>query len=126
MDAIATLQYRGRVNNNPEMLRLHRWFDMLLEEVMNLEMQHGCLRALLPDGAWASQRKGLSYGGLLRDGRDFGNWGYAVVVRSLFHSGLTNYDQCCDVLVGDVVEAMLRLGCNVYRNPSVFFHMRHC
>ena len=120
MDAIAAVQYRNRVNNDAQMTRLHQWFDTVLDEIMTLETRHGYLRALLPDGAWASHRKYLSYGGALRDGRDFGNWGYAVVMRSLFHSGLANYDQCCDVLLGDVVEAMLHLGFDVYRDRAVF------
>ena len=53
---------------------------------------------------------------VLVDGRDFGNWGYGVVMRSLFNAGLVDYDVCSDLLLGDVVEAMLHLGFNLCRN----------
>ena len=115
-----TLVYRAHVNSDPSMVVLHRWFDALLNDIVALDAQYGHLRSLLPRGQWASHRKSLSYGGVLRDGRDFGNWGYAVVMRSLFHSGLGSYDQCGDVLLGDVIEAMLYLGFNVYRESGSF------
>ena len=115
-----TLVYRSHVNNDPSMVMLHNWFDALLNDIVELETRYGHLRSLLPRGRWASHRKSLSYGGLLRDGRDFGNWGYAVVMRSLFHSGVINHDQCGDVFLGDVIEAMLYLGFNVYREGGSF------
>lgn len=120
MQPVAILQYRARFINDPMVRELHSRFDSLLNEVLELEKQHGYLRNLLPDGAWASQRKPLSYGGCLRDGRDAGNWTYAVVMRSLMNAGLTDYGQCNDVLLGDVIEAMLHLGFNVYRDPGPF------
>ena len=92
------------------MLQAHSTFDALLGQLVDLERQHGMFQALLPDGSLARQRKTLSYGGCLTDGRDPGNWYYAVVMRSLFNAGVTPRDWLNDETLGDVVEALLYLG----------------
>ena len=97
------------------MLEAHNTFDALLGQLVDLERQHGIFQALLPGGSMAPRRKTLSYGGCLTDGRDPGNWYYAVVMRVLFDSGLTDHDGCGDVLLGDVVEAVFQLGYNLAR-----------
>ena len=97
---------------------LHGRYDVLCGMIVDLEREHGVIRNLLPDGEWRGQRKTWSYHGVLLDGRDFGNWGYAVVMRSLFKMGLVNYDMCNDILLGDVIEAIFHLGFNVYRHDA--------
>ena len=113
-------EYRCTVRANPTISHLHKTYDDLLGQIMVLEKHHGMLCSLLPNGSLAMCRKELSYGGVLVDGRDFGNWGYGVVMRSLFNAGLVDYDVCSDLLLGDVVEAMLHLGFNFHRNEGPF------
>ena len=117
----ARLQYRLRVNRDPTAVLLHNSFDEVLGLILHLENEHGVIRALLPDGMWQGRRKVWSWYGVMLDGRDFGNWGYAVVMRSLFHGGLVDYDVCNDEKLGDVIEAIFHLGFNLYRNVGPFF-----
>ena len=114
----ATQQYRVRVNADPASVQLHNHFDHLIGEILDLERQHGLLHHLLPGGALQGHRKQWSWFGVLADGRDFGNWGYAVIMRSLCHGclALQIHDVCGDVLMGDVIEATLHLGFNLYRH----------
>ena len=114
-----TLQYRARVNSDARTQSLHKNFDILVGEILLLENGCGLLQALLPDGRLGQFRKTWSYSGFLRDGRDFGNWGYAVIMRMLFATGLVNYDHLGDKKLGDVVEAVLHLGYNVHREGPV-------
>ena len=118
----ATMQYRLRVSADASAVQLHNHFDHLIGEILDLERQHGLLYHLLPGGAFQGHRKQWSWFGVLADGRDFGNWGYAVIMRSLFHGsvGLSIHDVCGDVLMGDVVEATLHLGYNLYRFQAPF------
>ena len=48
--------------------------------------------------------------GALRDGRDPGNWIYAVVLRTMFRSGMPEPIDMGDELLGDHIEAILYLG----------------
>lgn len=111
-------EYRILVNADPAVLALHVEFDELCGHVLRLEAQAGVLEALLPGGAWAARRKGWSHHGVLADGRDFGNWGYAVILRHLFACGLVDHDACCDILLGDVVEALLHLATQARRGED--------
>ena len=105
-----TITYRTRVNADAFMLEAHTTWDVLLGQLVDLEAKHGMFRALLPGGRLAHLRKTWSYGGVLTDGRDIGNWYYAVVMRTLFHMGVISYDEMSDEKLGDVVEALLYLG----------------
>ena len=105
-----TLAYRARFSS--DMRQAHKHLDDLIAEILVLERDWDLLRALLPDGALAHNRKDWSYRGRLKDGRDIGNWYYAVVMRLLFDSGLTDYDHCNDETLGDVLEAIFHLGYN--------------
>ena len=117
----ARLEYRRRINQDPTAVLLHQSFDEVLGSILHLENQHGVIKALLPDGVWQGRRKVWSWYGVMLDGRDIGNWWYAVVMRSLFHGGLPNYDVCNDEKLGDVIEAIFHLGFNLYRDVGPFF-----
>ena len=110
-----TAAYREQVSRDSYMRRAHAALDELTVGILEMEREWGLLRSLLPNGALAPYRKTWSYGGRLKDGRDIGNWYYAVVMRVLFDSGLTDHDGCGDVLLGDVVEAVFQLGYNLAR-----------
>jgi len=64
------MQYRARVNVDPVMLAVHVEFDTLLGLIIDLENQHGVLQALLPGGAWASNRKPWSWQGVRAPGTE--------------------------------------------------------
>ena len=117
--------YRALVNADPTILSLHRQFDGLCGDIMNLEMEHVVLAALLPGGELAQHRKEWSYSGVLEDGRDFGNWGYAVIMRHLFCCGLVDHNELGDEKLGDVIEAVLHLGFGIgYREGPLFEYAR--
>ena len=113
--------YRARVRQNPAVETLHRLFDELCGDILALESRHGVLEALLPGGDLAKHRKEWSYEGVLEDGRDFGNWGYAVIMRHLFCSGFVDHNVCKDELLGDVIEAVLHLGFGFGRTEGVCY-----
>ena len=113
--------YRARVQQDPAIEALHRLFDELCGDIIALESRHGVLKALLPGGDLAKNRKEWSYEGVLEDGRDFGNWGYAVIMRHLFCCGLVDHNVCKDELLGDVIEAVLHLGFGFGRTEGVCF-----
>ena len=119
----ATMQYRERVNASPLAVQLHRRFDYLLGHILFLEKAFGLIKGLLPGGLLQGRRKVWSWFGVLADGRDAGNWAYAVVMRSLLYSdsSLERHDQCGDVLLGDIIEAVLHLGYNLYRHEVHYF-----
>ena len=80
---------------------------------MHLNSRLGLLEALLPGGSLASRRKVWSWYGALANGEDAGNWNYAVVMHIMFLTGLDNpgaHARLSDVLLGDVLEAILYLG----------------
>ena len=120
------MQYRARVNADPAIWALHRLFDGLCGDIISLEIREGVLERLLPGGDLAKNRKEWSYHGVLEDGRDFGNWGYAVIMRHLFCCGLVDHHVCGDELLGDLIEAVLYLGrgFNVYRDGPLFEYAR--
>ena len=74
-----------------------------------MERDWELLRALLPDGALAHNRKDWSYRGRLRNWHDIVYFSYAVVLRVLFDCGLVDYDECNDVTLADVLEAIFHL-----------------
>ena len=77
MMSMSTLLYRARVNNDARIQSLLNQCDILIGRILFLEKNcgQGLLQALLPHGQLAAHRKRWSYHGVLRDGRDFGNWG---------------------------------------------------
>ena len=115
------MQYRARVDADPTILALHWLFDGLCGDIINLETRHGVLEALLPGGDLVKNRKEWSYHGVLEDGRDFGNWGYAVIMRHLFCCGFVDHNVCGDELLGDVIEAVLHLGFGFGRREGPLF-----
>ena len=108
----AVLKYQKALQTDASLVLLHERYLCLLRSILTVEQTHRHLRAFLPGGKWAKKRKELSHNGTLQDGRDPGNWIYAIVMRTLFGLGLDNHNDCRDVLLGDVIEAMLNVvGC---------------
>ena len=119
------MQYRARVNADPAIWALHRLFDGLCGDIISLEIRDGVLERLLPGCDLAKNRKGWSYHGVLEEGRDFGNSGYAVIMRHLFCCGLVDHNELGDEKLGDVFEAVLHLGFGIgYREGPLFEYAR--